>query len=111
MIRLRNQTVSLLFDQVVCWSNNIRRRHRDPARVRETDRRSLKQEEPRRRPFTTDRSASRATDGTRANASSSIPLLTGDGPQALFVSTPTNLVPMDTNRRGDILTRTLATST
>lgn len=53
--------------------------------------------------------ACRATNGDQANSNSALPVLTGDGSQALFVSQGFNLVPNDTNGRDDIFARVLPT--
>ena len=51
---------------------------------------------------------SRASNGDQALASSTLPVLTGDGTSALFVSQSNDLVPNDTNGRDDIFARAIA---
>lgn len=52
---------------------------------------------------------SRATSGDQANNSSYSPVISGDGSQAVFISSGTNLVGGDTNGRDDVFARTLGT--
>jgi hypothetical protein len=53
--------------------------------------------------------ASKASDGTLGNDTSSAPFISGDGTAVFFASNATNLIASDTNAQGDVFKHVLAT--